>query len=99
MAKINVAYQNNDLAALQRLLDEIGHLPDQVLELGFGQVDGPLAHLAGRLGEEIRPAAHLWGMDTYDVQAPIRQETDERAVVACIGTAAERGVPIRSLFW
>ncbi len=30
MAKINVAYQNNDLAALQRLLEEVGHLPDEI---------------------------------------------------------------------
>ncbi len=30
MAKINVAYQNNDLAALQRLLEEAGHLPDEI---------------------------------------------------------------------
>ena len=30
MAKINVAYQNNDLAALQRLVAEVGHLPDEI---------------------------------------------------------------------
>lgn len=30
MTKINVAYQNNDLAELQRLIEETGYLPDEI---------------------------------------------------------------------
>jgi aldehyde:ferredoxin oxidoreductase len=39
---------------------------------------------------EIRPAEHLWGLDTYETAAAIRQETDRQAQVATIGPAGER---------
>ncbi len=39
---------------------------------------------------ELRPAGHLWGLDTADTQARIRQETAEKARIACIGPAGER---------
>ncbi|MEJ5200838.1 MAG: aldehyde ferredoxin oxidoreductase family protein [Anaerolineales bacterium] len=43
---------------------------------------------------EIRPASHLWGVvDTYQTQIAIREETDSRAKVACIGRAGENQVP------
>jgi len=43
---------------------------------------------------EIRPADHLWGVaDTYQTQSSIREETDLRAKVACIGKAGENQVP------
>jgi len=38
---------------------------------------------------EIRPAGHLWGLDTHETAAKIREETDPRAEVACIGPAGE----------
>ena len=38
---------------------------------------------------EIKPAKHLWGMDTYDSAASIREETDAKAQVASIGLAGE----------
>lgn len=46
---------------------------------------------------EIRGASHLWGKDTFDLEAPILQETDPRAIVASIGTAAERGALIANI--
>jgi len=39
---------------------------------------------------EIRPAAHLWGLDTHETAAAIQDETDPQAQVACIGPAGER---------
>lgn len=39
---------------------------------------------------EIRPAQHLWGMDTYDVDPLLKAETGSRAVVLAIGPAGER---------
>ncbi|MCJ7620392.1 MAG: aldehyde ferredoxin oxidoreductase, partial [Anaerolineae bacterium] len=38
---------------------------------------------------EIRPAAHLWGRETYETANRIREETDPKAQVACIGPAGE----------
>jgi len=38
---------------------------------------------------EIRPARHLWGLDTTETSAQIRGETDPKAQIACIGPAGE----------
>jgi aldehyde:ferredoxin oxidoreductase len=38
---------------------------------------------------EIRPAAHLWGKDTFETNAAIRAETDHEVRVGCIGPAGE----------
>lgn len=47
----------------------------------------------------IRPARHLWGKDTWQVQALIREELgDEGVQVACVGPAAERGVVFAGVF-
>lgn len=43
---------------------------------------------------EIRDAAHLWGLETYQTQASIQEEIGEhRASVACIGPAGEAHIP------
>jgi aldehyde:ferredoxin oxidoreductase len=39
---------------------------------------------------ELRNAEHLWGVDTYDVDELIKEETDHKAVTACIGPAGEK---------
>ncbi|HSD49831.1 MAG TPA: aldehyde ferredoxin oxidoreductase family protein, partial [Candidatus Methylomirabilis sp.] len=39
---------------------------------------------------EIRPAQHLWGVDTYDVDPLLKAETTSRAVILAIGPAGER---------
>ena len=48
---------------------------------------------------EIRKAAHLWGKDTYETQALIKEEVGRsRARVAVIGRAGERGVLYAGIF-
>jgi len=39
---------------------------------------------------ELREADHIWGMDTYEADQAIKDETDEKAVVSCIGPAGEK---------
>jgi aldehyde:ferredoxin oxidoreductase len=46
---------------------------------------------------EIRPAGHLWGLETYETADGIREETDPRAQVACIGPAGENLVRIAAV--
>jgi len=46
---------------------------------------------------ELRSAEHLWGLDTYTLDPKILAETDPKAVVASIGTAAEIGVLIANV--
>lgn len=43
---------------------------------------------------EIRDATHVWGKDTWEVTELLRQETDGKTSVACIGVAGERLVKI-----
>jgi aldehyde:ferredoxin oxidoreductase len=51
----------------------------------------------GRL--EVRSAAHLWGKDTYETQALIKEEVGRKnARVAVIGQAGERGVLYAGIF-
>jgi len=38
---------------------------------------------------EIRDAAHLWGLGTFEAHDRLREETDREAQVACIGPAGE----------
>ena len=38
---------------------------------------------------EIRDAAHLWGTGTFEAHDRLREETDAKAQVACIGPAGE----------
>jgi aldehyde:ferredoxin oxidoreductase len=46
---------------------------------------------------EIREAEHLWGKDTFETDELIRQETDRKAVVSCIGPAGENQVRIAGI--
>ncbi|MBN1956056.1 MAG: aldehyde ferredoxin oxidoreductase family protein [Anaerolineae bacterium] len=48
-------------------------------------------------GVEIRDASHLWGLDTRQTTERLLAETHERAGVACIGPAGERGVLFASI--
>lgn len=45
----------------------------------------------------LRDASHLWGKDTFEIDAIVRSETHAKAVVACIGKAGERCVPLASI--
>jgi aldehyde:ferredoxin oxidoreductase len=46
---------------------------------------------------ELRSAQAHWGLDCYEVEAPLRDETDGRAVVLSIGPAGERGCPLAAI--
>lgn len=71
-------------------------------ELRFAGVDGlwitgqapEPVYLWMRDGEvSLRPARHLWGLDTYATQDALREELGDRRVrVACIGPAGENRV-------
>lgn len=41
---------------------------------------------------ELRDASRVWGHDTFETSEQLKRETDEKAIVACIGPAGERGV-------
>jgi len=58
-----------------------------------GKAEGPvyLSITDGRL--EVRDAAHLWGLDTYEIQSKIKEELGQPgAHVMGIGPAGENGV-------
>lgn len=46
---------------------------------------------------ELRPAGHLWGLDTHETPVRLKAETDSKACVACIGPAGEKGVLFASI--
>ncbi len=67
-------------------------------ELRFAGFDGLV--VTGRAAEpvylwihdgqaEIRPAGHLWGLDHFETFRQLREETDPKAQLACIGPAGE----------
>jgi len=68
-------------------------------ELKFAGYDGviitgkspkPIYLAITESGASLRPAGHLWGLDTYETQQRIKEETgDRRTRVACIGAAGE----------
>ncbi|MEM2454916.1 MAG: aldehyde ferredoxin oxidoreductase N-terminal domain-containing protein [Candidatus Bathyarchaeia archaeon] len=45
----------------------------------------------------LERANHVWGKDTYETDEILRGETDNKAVVACIGPAGERLVKLASI--
>ncbi len=58
-----------------------------------GRADSPVYLWIQDGAVEIRPAKHLWGLQTYPVQQAIRDELgDARVRVAQIGPAGENGV-------
>jgi len=48
-------------------------------------------------GVELRDAAAVWGMDAFETDQILRQETNDRAKVAAIGPAGERMVRFASV--
>ncbi len=51
----------------------------------------------GRL--EVRPAAQLWGKDTYETQELVKQEIGQKGIhVACVGPAAENGILFAGIY-
>lgn len=55
-----------------------------------GQAAEPLYLLIRDGQAELRPASHLWGLDSYQTQEAIKKELGDKGVrVACIGEAGE----------
>ena len=46
---------------------------------------------------ELRDAADLWGLGTYETMRRVKEETDRRASVACIGPAGENLVKLAAV--
>jgi len=75
-------------------------------ELRFAGFDGLI--ITGRASEpvylwihdgqaEVRPAGHLWGKDHFEVFDALREETDPKAQIGCIGPAGENLVHFASV--
>ncbi|MGD2142847.1 MAG: aldehyde ferredoxin oxidoreductase family protein [Anaerolineae bacterium] len=77
-----------------------GHWGAELRFAGFdglaitGRADAPV-YLWIRDGEvEIRAAAGIWGSGTFVTHDALRDQTDRKAQVACIGPAGENQVPL-----
>jgi aldehyde:ferredoxin oxidoreductase len=46
---------------------------------------------------ELRDASHIWGKDTFEIDPILKSETDSKAVVASIGQAGEKCVPLAAI--
>ena len=73
-----------------------GQLPAELKFAGYdnivikGKAEGPVYLFINNDKVEIRDAKHLWGQDTYQTQARIKNELNDPDVqVACIGPAGE----------
>ena len=59
-----------------------------------GRADEPVYLWIQDSRVEIRPAGHLWGLDTYTTQSRVEEEVGAGKVrVACIGPAGEARIP------
>lgn len=63
-----------------------------------GRAEHPVYILIDDDRVEIRPADHLWGMDTYETQEQIKAELGQGWHVAVIGPAGERGVRFAGIY-
>jgi aldehyde:ferredoxin oxidoreductase len=48
---------------------------------------------------KLRPASSLWGLDCRETAQRVREETDPKALVACVGPAGEKGVRIAGVMF
>ncbi len=62
-----------------------------------GKSEKPVYLWANEEKVEIRPASHLWGKDTYEVDELLKSETHEKAVASVIGPAGENQVLLASI--
>lgn len=76
-----------------------GHFSAEMKFAGYDQIvfegkaDHPVYVRILDHGVEIRDAAHLWNLDTWETQAAVRRECHDHTVqVACCGTASVNGV-------
>ncbi|MCF8127514.1 MAG: aldehyde ferredoxin oxidoreductase family protein [Deltaproteobacteria bacterium] len=75
-----------------------GHFPAMLKKTGIdgivfeGCAGEPVYLYVTEKGAQLRSANHLWGKDTHQTTDMLKEETDRRAKVACIGPAGEKGV-------
>jgi len=62
-----------------------------------GAADKPVMLSIANEKAEIRDAAELWGLDTAETQVRVREMTDAKARVICIGPAGEKRVLLSAL--
>ncbi len=62
-----------------------------------GASDKPVYLYVDENGAEIRPADHLWGKNTYEVEEILKSETDKKAATIEIGPAGENLVRFASI--
>jgi aldehyde:ferredoxin oxidoreductase len=73
-----------------------GHFGSELRKAGLdglvitGKADSPVYLYIHDESAEIRSAAHLWGLDTFDTYDALLRETDPKARAAVIGPAGER---------
>lgn len=64
-----------------------------------GKSDSPIYLWLNEGKPELRPADHLWGQDTYQIQESIKSETNLRsAKIFGIGIAGENKIPMAGIF-
>jgi aldehyde:ferredoxin oxidoreductase len=63
-----------------------------------GQATEPVYLWINEETVEIRPAGSLWGLDTYEIEDAVREQTHSKAEVCSIGPAGERLARIAGLF-
>jgi len=76
-----------------------GHFGQELKYAGYdvviisGKAKKPVYIWIGDEDIDIKPADHLWGLDTYEVYKVLKKEIgDETAKISCIGPAGERKV-------
>lgn len=73
-----------------------GHWPAELKMAGYdaiiveGRADKPVYIWVNNGKVEIRDAAHLWGKTTWEIDEPLKKETDPQAKIAAIGPAGEK---------
>lgn len=80
-----------------------GHWGAMLKKAGFdgivvrGRSESPVYLWIAEGRAELRPANHLWGLDTFETDRRVKAETTDKAVVTCIGVAGERMVPLAAI--
>jgi aldehyde:ferredoxin oxidoreductase len=80
-----------------------GHFPTELKRTGFdmiiftGRASKPVYLWVDEGEAEIRSAEHLWGKTVPETEDRLKEETDSRARVACIGPAGENLVKFASI--
>lgn len=80
-----------------------GHFPTELKRAGYdaviftGKAASPVYLWVENGRTELRDATHLWGMTTHATTDRVRDETDAKARVACIGPAGEKQVLIAGI--